>query len=227
MGKKAGIPCLECDYRFSDDIEAGRNKCPNCYTEYRLIVDPVSGDKELKPYKALSSSEVSLGKTPEIVMRKADEATKLEALYLHSMLPKNGECAFCHKELTFANTIRGKMKTGKVFVDKTSTDYVKFKDGHDEVFHNTQSFPLPESVAIKTKTVDCCIDCVGQLVKVLPAEKNTVQDRWSKKTGARRQHYSRNVDEGSSGRDQFNKRDIPEPDRVISHSERYFKRVGG
>lgn len=228
MGRKSGIPCIECDFRFSDDALPGKNKCPNCHTEYRLIVDPVSGNKELKLYAAVgSSSLVSLTKTPEIVKRKCDESLKIEALILHSALPKENECHFCRKELTFATTVRGKIKTGKVYVDKNSTDFIQFKDGSSQVFHNVNTVALPESVAIKTKTVNVCVDCIGNLVKVLPAEKNTVQDRWSKKTGARRQHYSRNVDEGSSGRDEFGKRDITPADKVISHSERYFKRVGG
>lgn len=231
MGKRlAGIPCLECEHRFTDD-EVGKVTCPNCHSEYRLrITDRETGEKILEPYvKVGSSSLVSSLRTPGLVKGRTDEATKKEALLFQSLLPTEDECFVCKKPLTFVNKVRGKIKTGRVYVTKNTTDYVKFKDGSSEVFHNQESFALPESVAIKTKTVNVCIDHVGCLVKVLPTEKNLSTDRWAKKTGARRQHYIRQVDERTAHEAKADGKEIRsmgDSHKVISQSKRYFERIG-
>lgn len=220
MGKIAGIPCIECDYRFTDDTPAGRNRCPNCYTEYRLVIDTSLGIKELVPYTPLSS--VSHSKTPEVVMGKIkDDALKAEAVYLQSFLPKDDECFFCHQELTFLSTIHGLIRNGRVMVEKNSTDVVRNKDGSSEVFHNSNMVPLPENIAVKTKKVVSCPNCIDKLYKVFPPEKNMVEDRWSKKTGARKQHYTRKVEAGSGWEAKADGESFyREPDKVISRKVR-------
>lgn len=228
MGRDVRIPCLECEHKFTNDTPAGKVKCPNCYTEYRLRRDPISGEERLDPYTPVSS--VSLSKTPDMVRGKTDEATKKETLYLLSLLPRDGECNFCRKPLTFANTVKVKIKTGRVYVDKFSTDFVQYKDGGSEVFHNQERVPLPESVAIKTKNVNVCSDCVSNpsIVRVLPDEVNKTTDRWAKKTGARRQHFSRQVDERTAHEakaDGMHIRTPDRPDRTIMRSGQYFERI--
>jgi len=221
MGRDTRIQCLECEHKFNNDTPAGKVICPNCLTEYRLRVNPTSQEQTLTPYVPLSSSFVSLNKTPNMVIRKSDDAEKAAFV----PLPNDDECWFCRRKLTFMTTVRGKVKAGKLLVEKRSTEVVTFVDGEREVIHGKEMVPLPETIAYKTKTVNSCPDCMGKLVKVIPQEKTTTTDKWAKTTGARRQHFSRSVDASTRHEAREEREKEYDPKYVVSTSGPYVLRI--
>lgn len=191
MAKKAGIPCGECDYRFSDSWKKGRNQCPNCLSEW--VFSPGEfGECVMRPWKPLKSESTlkDYARSKPVFVGKASP----EAMAALPPFPKKEDidhtyCYFCHNEVGYHNSNLGLIETKQPLIQTRSKSFYNRATGAYTV--------VPEEyiAGMKKLKVTSCAGCVDKLAEVLPQPENLAVDRWSKSTGARAQHYTRNVSE--------------------------------